>query len=329
MGKAGRIFCIFTPYVLTIASLICIIMVGLGCTNSGSNNLNELYFFRANLENMTTSATTDSKVSDALEKAHLKVNDGDIKSALEQVQKQFGISDFYTVGLWGYCDGNVTDSNEYKVEECSKPKAQFYFDPLKVWNLEDSGLDNALPDGMSKALNIYKNVSKWMFVAYIVAFVATVVELIVGVFAVCSRWGSCVTTLVSGVAFLFTTAASVTATAMFATVTGTFNENLKDYGIKGNMGKNIYVATWLAVAFSLGAGLFWMISSCCCSGKSPYNHKNKGAARGVTAEKAPYTYEPLGPYGTPAPYGNTSYPSAAGNVPVQTRTNAYEPFRHV
>lgn len=116
---------------------------------------------------------------------------------------------------------------------------------------------------------------------------------------------------------------------MFATVTGTFNENLKDYGIKGSMGKNIYVATWLAVAFSLGAGLFWMISSCCCSGKSPYNHKNK-AARGVTAEKAPYTYEPLGPYGTPAPYGNTSYPSSAGNaVPVQTRTNAYEPFRHV
>lgn len=150
---------------------------------------------------MTTSAATDSKVSDALESAHLKVDDGDIKSALEQVQKQFGVSDFYTVGLWGYCDGNVTDSNEYKVEECSKPKAQFYFDPLKVWNLEESGLENALPDGISKALNIYKNVSKWMFVAYIVAFVATVVELVVGVFAICSRWGSCVTTLVSGVCF--------------------------------------------------------------------------------------------------------------------------------
>lgn len=46
MGKAGRAICIFTPYVLTIASLVCIIMVGLGCTNSGSSTLNNLYFFR-------------------------------------------------------------------------------------------------------------------------------------------------------------------------------------------------------------------------------------------------------------------------------------------
>lgn len=46
MGKGGRIVCIFTPYVLTIASLICIIMVGLGCTKSSSSTLDNLYFFR-------------------------------------------------------------------------------------------------------------------------------------------------------------------------------------------------------------------------------------------------------------------------------------------
>lgn len=46
MGKAGRIACIFTPYVLTIASLICIIMVGLGCTKASSSTLNNLYFIR-------------------------------------------------------------------------------------------------------------------------------------------------------------------------------------------------------------------------------------------------------------------------------------------
>lgn len=46
MGKAGRALCIFTPYVLTIASLVCIILVGLGCTNSSSSTLNNLYFFK-------------------------------------------------------------------------------------------------------------------------------------------------------------------------------------------------------------------------------------------------------------------------------------------
>lgn len=46
MGKAGRVACIFTPYVLTIASLICIILVGLGCTKASSSTLNNLYFIR-------------------------------------------------------------------------------------------------------------------------------------------------------------------------------------------------------------------------------------------------------------------------------------------
>ena len=42
MGKAGRIACIFTPYMLTIASLVCLILVGLGCTKKGT--LEGLYF---------------------------------------------------------------------------------------------------------------------------------------------------------------------------------------------------------------------------------------------------------------------------------------------
>ncbi|RHZ62122.1 uncharacterized protein CDV56_100217 [Aspergillus thermomutatus] len=332
MGKGGRIACICTPYALTIASLVCIIMVGLGCTKSSSATLNNLYFFRANLQNLTTSSTVESTVSSALESAGVDVSSSDLATALNEAQKQLNIKDFYDIGLWGYCDGDVSNGN-YKTSNCSKPKAEFYFDPITVWKLNDTGVEDVLPSDLSKALNVYKNVSKWMFIAYIVAFIATVVELVVGVFAICSRWGSCVTSLVSAVSFLFITAASVTSTALFAVLKGTFNEALKDYGIKGYMGKNIYIATWLAVAFSLAASLFWVISSCCCSGRSPYH--GAGKTRGVTAEKAPYTYEPLGPHAnqTPAAYGNTSYPPPPAHgtqVPMQNmRTNAYEPFRHV
>ncbi|KAF4221247.1 hypothetical protein CNMCM8980_003281 [Aspergillus fumigatiaffinis] len=332
MGKAGRIACIFTPYALTIASLVCIIMVGLGCTKSSSSTLNNLYFFRADLQNLTTSSSVTSAVSSALESAGVDVSSSDLANALDEAQKQLKIKDFYDIGLWGYCDGDVTSGN-YKTQNCSKPKAEFYFNPITIWQLNDTGVEDVLPDDLSKALNVYKNVSKWMFIAYIVAFVATIVELVVGLFAICSRWGSCVTSLVSAVSFLFITAASVTSTALFTVLKGTFNAALKDYGIKGYMGKNIYVATWLAVAFSLAGSLFWIISSCCCSGRSPYHGSSK--TRGVTAEKAPYTYEPLGPQAnqTPAAFGNTSYPPppAHGNqVPMQNmRNNAYEPFRHV
>lgn len=269
-----------------------------------------------------------SEVTSALEDAGVSVSDGDIQTALQEVQKRSGLKDFYTIGLWGYCDGNINKDDKYNVTECSKPKSMFWFNPLEVWNLEETGLENALPDGVDKTLNIYKNVSKWMFIAYIIAFIATVVELVVGIFAICSRWGSCVTTLVAIVAFLFTAAASATSTALFAVIAGVFSDKLKTAGITGDMGKNMYVATWLAAAFSLAAALFWMISTCCCSGRSPYNHRNRDSTRGVTAEKAPYTYEPLGPYGTPA-YQNTSYPPATGAPANAQRTNAYEPFRHV
>ncbi|PLB39101.1 SUR7/PalI family protein [Aspergillus candidus] len=328
MGKGGRVLCIITPYALTIASLICLIMVGLGCTNSNSGSLNNLYFFRANLQNVTESSEVQSGVDQALDKlgkANIHVDDGDIKTALEQVQKQLGVTvaDFYDIGLWGYCQGNVTKDNKYDTSECSKPKTEFWFNPMEVWNLEQTGLQNALPDGMDKALDVYKKVSKWMSVAYIIAFVATVIELLVGAFAICSRWGSCVTTLISVVAFLFTAAASATSTALFVVILGLFNEKLKPLGIVGSIGKNIYAASWLAVAFSLAAALFWLLSTCCCSGRSPYNHKNRAGPRPVTAEKTPYTYEPLGPYDNNQ--ANTSYPP----LPPQSRANnAYEPFRH-
>ena len=128
----------------------------------------------------------------------MPVSNADLDSAMNDAASQMNLKDFYTVGVWGYCSGNVT-SNQFKTDFCSKPKAAFYFNPFEVWGMEDSGVEGALPSGLNKALNTYKSVSKWMFVAYIVAFIATILELVVGLFAICSRWGSCVTSLVAGV----------------------------------------------------------------------------------------------------------------------------------
>lgn len=49
MGKGGRVACIFTPYVLTVVSLICLIFVGLGCTDAKSKTRNDLYFMQVRL----------------------------------------------------------------------------------------------------------------------------------------------------------------------------------------------------------------------------------------------------------------------------------------
>lgn len=50
MGKAGRVACIFTPYVLTIASLICLIFVGIGCTMARDPTRDNLFFIRVRLD---------------------------------------------------------------------------------------------------------------------------------------------------------------------------------------------------------------------------------------------------------------------------------------
>ncbi|CRG89997.1 hypothetical protein PISL3812_07038 [Talaromyces islandicus] len=335
MGKAGRIACIFTPYVLTIGALVSLIFVGLGCTKSSSGTLNNIYFFRADMSNLTTSGGSsliDTLSSDLGDLTDL--GSDEFEAALALAKSKDEVRDFYDIGLMGYCAGNKTSSGSFEVDYCSKPKAKFYFDPVSVWNLNSTttDADDLLPSNLKKALNTYHTVSKWMFIAYAVAFIATIVELVVGLTAIFSRLGSLVTSLVSGVAFVFTIASSITASALFGVLTGTFNSALKQYGIHGHMGKNIYVATWIATAFAFGGSLFWLLSSCCCSGRSPY-HGDRRRGRGITAEKAPYTYERVSsPYGA----GPGDVPPAAPytqhqNVPMETyhRQNAYEPFRHV
>lgn len=337
MTSIGRIACLAFPYAATVGALISLIFVGIGCTNSKSSTENDLYFFRADLSNLTSaggSSLADQAASALSDLTNL--GSSSLEAALAEAIAADKIRDFYDVGLWGYCAGNKTSSGDYKVDYCSKAKAEFYFDPVEVWGLNStsaaSSVEDILPTNLQKALNTYKAVSKWMFIAYIVAFAATALELIVGLLAICSRLGSLVCSIISGVAFFFTVAASITATVMFAVFLGTFNSALKQYGMHGSMGKNIYVATWIATAFALAGTFFWLFSSCCCAARSPYHGDRRSRGR-VMAEKAPYNYErvssPYAGHGG-APAGPAAPYTQQHNVPMQTfRQDAYEPFRHV
>jgi hypothetical protein len=120
---------------------------------------------------------------------------------------------------------------------------------------------------------------------------------------------------------------------MFSTLMGTFNQVFKAYGIKASLGSEMLRTTWLAVAFSFGAGFFWLLSVCCCSARSPYGGKKD--SKRVKVEKTPYTYERVGsPYLGPQPGGPTSGGAGAHGqqIPMyQLGSNgqkgAYEPFR--
>ncbi|MCJ1459395.1 hypothetical protein MMC28_009772 [Mycoblastus sanguinarius] len=339
MGKAGRFACIFTPMALTIASLVCLIIVGLGGTNKSDDTLNNLYFFRANTSDISADPSIVNLPSNALTNSFLHNGGNAVKSALN-------VSDFYHVSLWNYCSGDFAKNGTGGVSDhvtfCSPHQNEFWFNPVEVWGLNNTSVDQFFSTELRDGLNTYKTVAKWMFIAYIVALISTIVEILIGFLALFSRLGSLATTIISSVSSFFYIAFALTSTILYATLTGTFNDALKKYNIHGNLGHSVYVTIWLGVAFSLASGLFWLFSSCCCSGRSD---RIKGYAdgptrRGMRASQGPYNYERVespmrGGLGYGAP--QKGYMSGPGyqapdqhhGMPLgQVRGTAYEPFRH-
>jgi hypothetical protein len=319
MGKVGRFACIITPMALTLASLICFVMVMLGQTPWKGNSApatstgRELYFVKANTANMTLdSQSVLDKLPDGIQP------NNDFLDALRGKADSKELKDFYQVGLFSYCEGDTDEkTGANKITYCSARKFQFYFDPLKVWGMNGTSLQAALGDKYDDGMNVYKKVAGWMNWAFVIVIVLTPVEFIVGFFAIFSRWGSFVTTIISTAQTIFAIAAATTATATYGTLTGVFKTALDPYNIDIDMGSQMLSTLWLGVAFSIGSGFFWLISVCCCSGKS--SHKK------MVVEKTPYTYERVASPAFGGQQGHQMQQWPSNNK--QTSQTAYEPFR--
>ncbi|EGP92360.1 uncharacterized protein MYCGRDRAFT_53034, partial [Zymoseptoria tritici IPO323] len=258
MGKAGRAACILTPMLLTLASLICLLLVQLGGINKSNDTLNSMSFFTANLTNFTSTSIS---------------GDSTLALALQQVQDTGSVADIYQIHLWNYCTANSSADGDTDMDKCSKRKQNFVFDPVKVWGLEEKILGKS----GKEALHAYRTVAKWMFIAYQVAFWTTLATLVVGIFAVFSRIGSLCTWILALISTLFTFIAVLMSTILFSVLVPALNKVLDDYGIKLSLSTPQLTVVWLAVAFSLAGSLFWLFSICCCSGRSnPHHRSNKG-----------------------------------------------------
>jgi hypothetical protein len=124
--------------------------------------------------------------------------DNDLLKALQGAASSKELKDFYQVGLWSYCEGDKVDGKE-TITFCSSAKSSFWFDPFAVWELKDTSAQKALGEDLQKGLNTYKKVAGWMVWSFIIAICLSAAEFILGFFAIFSRWGSFVVTLVSTV----------------------------------------------------------------------------------------------------------------------------------
>ena len=357
MGKAGRIACIFTPWALTIASFVCLIMIEISGWGGKTGSLNQYYFMQANFTNFSTASAGDL------------ANSTTLTAALDLAHQNHQLQGLYQIHLWNYCSSNSEDE---KIDYCSPKQKEYYFDPVAAWGLNGTNatsssnsegtnlftsevsnlknnteeLENKLLGKTGKeALDAYRHVAKFMFIAYEVSFWTTLATIVCGLLAIFSRWGSFLTWLFSIVSSLFTFAAVLTSTILFSALAGALQTILHPYGIKLSVGTHALALTWIAVAFSVGATLFWLFSVCCCSGRSnPHHRSNKGGlwnaepaqggyggrGRGMRVEKKGGGYERVsspflgGERGDRVPLNQ--YPAQQGHY--RQPSGAYEPFRH-
>ncbi|TAQ91163.1 hypothetical protein B7494_g527 [Chlorociboria aeruginascens] len=333
----GRFACVALPFALTLASLICLLIAGL----SGLADKN-LPMFTVDTKNLSISSSSLTNLFDELTKRDELVarqHFSDLTNAALNgaiaaaggsniTASELGLADKYDVSLWGYCSETGSTRN------CTKGKFNWASSTLNTTSLDTLtgaasaiGANVTFPKEVTDSLKTFAEVNKWTEVVYIIAMIATAVELVLGIFAICSRVGSCFAWIISGISTAASLAASIMATAMSATAVGALLSTSKAYGVKGSLDTGFLAATWLAVAFSIASGLCWAFTICCCA--SNHSSRNNRRSRAGDSEKLIPTgsYQPV----EDSHFNNPSTAYRGGYSPQQPQraTNgAYEPYSH-
>ncbi|KAJ6037930.1 hypothetical protein N7460_007701, partial [Penicillium canescens] len=155
---------------------------------------------------------------------------------------------FYSVGLWGYCQGQKEESS---YSNCSQPSTSFSFDLLSIFGSVSSGINEVLPDENNKVLAGYHDVSRWSVSAYILGFVSTCMAVIFGVTTMYFSRGKVLLILsslltIAESAAIFVTGASIGVTVIYGLITGAIQSILHPLGADASFGAHSFAATWLA-----------------------------------------------------------------------------------
>ncbi|KAL2061272.1 hypothetical protein VTL71DRAFT_7545 [Oculimacula yallundae] len=380
---AGRFVCVALPFGLTLASLVCILIVMLaGITNKS------LDMFEIQTANLSISSSSLANFVDVVKRnddlsaltlagqgpnpveshpnndlsaltiaaqgpnpVEQKPNDslsaltvaGLTPNASDNITASaLGLADSYKVSLWNYCRTTGTNTT------CTKAKFDWAATSLNSSSVEATasaltGKTVRLPSELRGALKTFKTFSKWTEVVYIFAFFACVAELFLGLFGFCSRAGSCLTFIISGISTLTIVLASVMASVQSSLVIAAVKATARSYGVHGSLNTSYLATTWLAAAFSVGAGIFWMATICCCA--SDHSSGSKRKSRGVDDHEK---LIPTGSYqrvddnqhfnqgyagqqhGIYNPQQSTEYGVPMHNVKPMAKggNGAYEPYSH-
>ncbi|KAH8170638.1 SUR7/PalI family protein [Sarocladium implicatum] len=224
-------------YFLTIPFLI---MVLIGNTHINST-LNKLWFFKLDVSHIIPISVENSQL-------------------LNSVARSLGLHDFYSVGIWNYCEGY----NDEGVTHCSAPEALFWFNPVAVLVSQLlAGATIALPSQVNTILTLLRVGSRVMFVFFITSIGMNFILLLLSPLAMKTRWWSLFITIFGFLSAIFVTVGAIIATAIgvAAKVALTAQDQLN---IRANIGITVLVFMWLSAVFTVVAFLMHAAMGCCC-----------------------------------------------------------------
>ena len=247
---------IFTALIYLI-SVVFLILVLIGNIN-GRAVIRDTYFLKINLANVIPETVPNAVL-------------------INSIAQSIGLHDFYQVGLWNYCAGNVNTG----ITNCSPHQTAYWFNPVEIiMNDLLVGASIALPTEVIDILKIVRIASTWMFACFIVGIVLSFLCLFIAPmsFSKKPRWShkakriflrSLPITILTFAALLFTAAGAIIGTVMFLIFRNTF-EGAADLNIQATLGIEMLAFEWIAVAMTL-IGFIMQIGTCCgvccCTGK--------------------------------------------------------------
>ncbi|GFF57646.1 hypothetical protein IFM51744_09286 [Aspergillus udagawae] len=188
--------------------------------------------------------------------------------------------DFLIVGLWSYCNGSFDGSHTPIVTNCSTPSTTFWFNFAGALGLDSSWVASIFPSALQDAIDYYHKFTNWMISAWIITVVSTVAVLLAGLTAFGSRWGSLITSFcaVSKTAMFSSFAATLTACLIYASLVGGLELLSSTLGIHASIGWKVVILASVATFLAFAGGIFWLMSVCCCSGRSMKNRSPEARA---------------------------------------------------
>ncbi|KAK4551971.1 hypothetical protein LTR86_010763 [Recurvomyces mirabilis] len=242
-----------TTSILLLITVVFIILVEVGTTSPKSIR-SSIYFIKLDLSNIIPLSVPNA-------------------SLVNSIAQTLGLHDFYTVGLWGYCEG----LNGQGFTECSKPQTLYWFNPVEIIQSQLlAGATIALPTQINDILNLIRVVSHWMFGLFLTGACLSTLMIFLVPLAVFSRWATLPIMLLTFLAALFTTVASVIATVLFIIMKNavTAQESLN---IGAAIGVKMFAFMWIAAGASILAWLIMLCLTCCCASRRDVK---KGKKRG-------------------------------------------------